>query len=111
MSVISAQAPRLRESIRLKRLAAMLRNTLRNYPMARLRVGKGAFGASLDETTSIYVRYSGNLTHEGMRDFLVMFGLWCAVDGDRIMPIDHTVVDGVSYLDSETSRLSNGRQV
>ncbi len=86
----------------------MLRNTLRSYPKAMLLHGKGGFGVSLGGGDCLYIRSSGQLTAQDLRDLLVLFATWLAVDPRRLLdePIDE--LDGVSHLDSEERFLSRG---
>jgi hypothetical protein len=93
------------------KLVAMLRNTLRNYPLARLHRGKGAFGASLGDNTWIRIRWSGSLTDTELRDLLALFATWLVVDPEALHENSDEEISGVSALASEARYLSSGRRI
>lgn len=99
MNDMSAQEPRSSDASPRSKLVRMLQNTLRSYPRARLRVGRGAFGASLDADTWIQIHTSGNLTATEVRDLLALFATWCVVDPGRIMHAFPDVLDGHSAME------------
>lgn len=76
----SAPAPKLVESLALRKLSAMLQNTLRKWPKARLLKRPEGFGVSLAADTYLYVSASGNLTAEEKRDLLALFATWWVAD-------------------------------
>jgi hypothetical protein len=84
----SKLVPKLRESTARAKLVTMLRNTLRNYPSARLWRFRGGFGVSLDGHTYLRVSYAGAWTPEDMRDLLALLATWCVADPQRIMCVD-----------------------
>jgi hypothetical protein len=93
------------------KLVAMLRNTLRSYPLARLHRGRDAFGASLGEDTWIRIRWSGHLTDTELRDLLALFATWLVVDPGALHENSDDGTAGHSALASEARYLSSGRQV
>ena len=107
MSDTSEQVPMSSAASRVEKLCRMLRSTLRSYPNARLLRGKGAFGAVLGDGTSIWVRYSGDLSGRDIRDLLALFATWCVVDPGRLLRDADATMDGVSSMDSELSQLFN----
>lgn len=98
MSDISAQAHRSSDASPQNKLVRMLQNILRSYPKARLRVGRGGFGASLDADTWITIHTSGNLSATELRDLLALFATWCVADPGRIMHAFPGVLDGASAM-------------
>lgn len=94
---------------RLGKLCRMLRNTLQSYPAARLLHGRGGFGVVLGDGISLYIRWSGRLAPRDLRDLLVLFVTWLAVDPERLVDLDGDESGGVSRLASEQSYYSNGR--
>jgi hypothetical protein len=109
MSATAAQVHRSNAAQRLGKLCRMLRNTLRSYPTARLLHGKGGFGAVLGDGISIYIRWSGHLAPSDLRDLLVLFATWLAVDPARLVDNERDDGDGVSRMANELAYLSNGR--
>jgi len=109
MSDTSARVPTSSAAARKNKLCRMLRNTLRNYPRAKLLHGRGGFGASLDAQKSIYIRFVGQLTNEDLRDLLALFATWLVVDPDRLRSEGFGEMAGVSRMDDEQSFLSSGR--
>ena|GEM_PF-4979713 len=109
MSDISAQVPKSNAAQRLDKLCRMLRNTLRNYPAARLLHGKDGFGAVLGDGISLYIRWSGHLAPADVRDLLVLFATWLAVDPGRLVDPEASDGGGVSRMANELAYLSNGR--
>jgi hypothetical protein len=87
----------------------MLRNTLQNYPTAKLLHGKGGFGVLLGEQRSLFIRSSGQLNAGDIRDLLVLFATWLAVDPDRLFDVGLDGQGGASYMATEERYLSNGR--
>lgn len=98
---------RSNDASRIAKLARMLQNILQKWPMARLRVGREGFGASLAEDTWIQIHTSGNLTAEDMRDLLALFAVWCAVDPERVINGFSVARDGASLTAREASSQSN----
>lgn len=82
--ITSPLEPKLGESLALRKLSVMLRNTLRSWPKAKVLRRVGGFGVSLAEDTYLYVSCSGNLTASEKRDLLVLFATWLAVDPGAI---------------------------
>lgn len=104
-----AQVPKSREAQRLNKLCRMLRNTLRSYPAAKLLHGMGGFGVSLEDGTSIWIRWSGRLAPMDLRDLLALFAIWLTVDPGRLVSVDGEASGGVSRMENEQSYYSNGR--
>lgn len=109
MSDTDARVPTSSAATRKNRLCRMLQNTLRSYPRAKLLHGRGGFGASLDATRSIYVRFVGPLSDQDLRDLLALFATWLAVDPERLRSEGFGEMAGVSRMDDERSYLSNGQ--
>ena len=109
MSDTSARVPTSSAAARKNKLCRMLRNTLRSFPRARLLHGKAGFGASLDDTRLIYIRFVGPLSDQDLRDLLVLFATWLAVDPERLRSEGFGETAGVSRMDYEQSFLSNGQ--
>lgn len=111
MSDTAALEPKSKESSRLNRLVRMLQNTLRNYPLARLRRGRGVFGASLGDNTWIHIRWSGDLSASDMRDLLALFATWLAVDPEGLLGNSADETNGSSAMGTEQRYLSSGQRV
>ncbi len=111
MSDTEGQERKSKESSRLSRLVRMLQSTLRSYPKARLRRGKGVFGASLGDNTWIHIRWSGDLSALDMRDLLALFATWLAVDPEGLLGNSDDETNGVSAMEAEQRYLSSGRRV
>ncbi len=109
MSDTWLQARKSKDAKRLSRLVHMLRNTLRNFPMAKLHHGKDVFGALLGDGCSISIHWTGNLSNEDLRDLLALFATWLVVDGGRLIDREADDQDGASWMESELSFLSHGR--
>jgi hypothetical protein len=109
MSGISAQAHKSLAAQRLGKLCRMLRNTLRSFPRAKLLHGKDGFGASLEDGTLLYIRWSGQLAPADIRDLLVLFATWLAVDPGRLVDAEADDSGGVSRLENEQWYYSSGR--
>lgn len=109
MSDTCGLGPRSRSATPLNKLCRMLRNTLRSYPKAKLLHGRGGFGASLDASSMIYIRYNGRWTAEDLRDCLALFATWLVVDPSRIMDADDEISGGVSRMENERAYYSNGQ--
>src|SRR5690349_9524407 len=107
MNAISASGPKSPEAQRLGKLCRMLRNTLRSYPAARLLHGRGGFGAVLGDGTSLFIRWSGQLPPRDLRDLLVLFATWLAVDPARLVDDEATEYSGVSRMESEQQYYSS----
>jgi hypothetical protein len=93
------------------KLVAMLRNTLRNYPLARLHRGRDVFGVSLGADTWIRIRWSGRLTDTELRDLLALFATWLVVDPEALHESSDDATGGSSAMASEARYLSSGRRV
>jgi len=91
------------------KLCRMLESTLRKWPKAKLLHGRAGFGASLDATTSIWIRSAGPLSAEDTRDLLALFATWLVVDPERLLQPEDEVTLGVSRMEAERQFLSNGR--
>jgi hypothetical protein len=109
MSDISTQVHRSSAAQRLGKLCRMLRSTLQSFPQARLLHGKGGFGAALGDGTSLYIRFSGHLAPEDVRDLLVLFATWLAVDPHRLYDPEADDGGGASPMASEHWYYSSGR--
>lgn len=105
----SKREHRLQDALRLRKLAAMLQNTLRRYPRARLISTRGVFGALLGGSDSLHIVYNGDLSTEDIRDLLALFATWCAVDPDTIVT-PPTALPGASLTAAVESYSSSGRQ-
>lgn len=103
------RVPRSNAAQRLGKLCRMLRSTLRSYPAARLLHGKGGFGVVLGDGVSLYIRWSGHLAPADIRDLLVLFATWLAVDPGRLHDPEADDGGGVSRMANELAYLSNGR--
>lgn len=66
----------------------MLQNTLQNYPQAKVHRNPGAFGVLLDERTYLRLCWSGPLSRRDMRDLLVLFASWLAVEPNALVGAD-----------------------
>ena len=97
MSDTSELEPKSRESQRLVKLSRMLRSMSRNYPQSFLRRTAVGFGVSLGGRGSLDIVVSGNLTPEVMRDCLVLFATWLAVDANGLIPVA-IPLDGAFYV-------------
>lgn len=71
-----------------ERLCRMLQNTLQSYPLAKVLRSPGAFGVSLDERTYLRLCWSGPLSRRDMRDLLVLFAAWLAVEPNALVGAD-----------------------
>jgi len=94
---------------RLGKLCRMLRNTLRSYPQARLLHGREGFGVVLGDGVSLFIRFSGHLAPADLRDLLVLFATWLAVDPARLIDEEATEYSGVSRMANEQQYYSSGR--
>lgn len=92
----TAQERKSRESTRLAKLSRMLQNTLRKWPNTSLISTVGAFGVRLEDGRYLHIVSSGQWTDADIRDLLVLFATWLAVDPDRLRG-GATPLDGVSY--------------
>lgn len=81
----SGQELKLSDAIQAAKLLRMLRSTLRRYPQGRLARHLDGFGASLGGGRWLRVRSSGDLSAEDLRDLLVLFATWLAVDGEYLL--------------------------
>lgn len=106
---ISARVRKSKRASPLEALCRMLRNTLRSWPSAKLLHGQAGFGATLDAGQFVWIRYSGQLSAQDLRDLLALFATWCVVDPERLMGETIAETNGASYMDSELSYLSSGR--
>jgi len=84
--ITSALERKLGESLASRKLSRMLRNTLQSFPTMKLATRRAAFGVFTDDGTYLYVSYSGNLTVDQKRDFLVLFATWLVADPDALLP-------------------------
>lgn len=109
MSDTSALVPKSNAAQRLNKLCRMLQSTLRNYPQARLLHGVGGFGVVLGDGISLYIRWSGQLAPADVRDLLVLFATWLAVDPGRLVDPEASDGGGVSRMGNEASYYCNGR--
>jgi hypothetical protein len=108
MNGTSVRVRRSSDAQRLEKLCRMLRNTLRNYPRAKLLHGKDGFGALLGDGISLYVRWSGHLAPADVRDLLALFVTWLAVDPQRLVDPESEAGGGASRMETELAYLSNG---
>jgi hypothetical protein len=105
----SARVRRSSDADRLDKLCRMLRNTLRSFPQAKLLHGAEGFGASLGKGRSLYIRSVGDLRDQDLRDLLVLFATWLAVDPERLHDGGVHGLGGASYMETEERYLSSGR--
>jgi hypothetical protein len=101
-------AQKLEESTASKRLLGMLRNTLRNYPRAKLLTRREGFGVSLDAEKSLYVSLRGDLTDTEKRDLLALLATWLVADPNALQPA-LTPLSGYYSTAVEEYKLSRGR--
>lgn len=78
----------------------MLQSTLQSYPLAKVHRNPGAFGVSLDERTYLRVCWSGRLSRQDLRDLLVLFATWLAVEPNALIGED-TELRGCSVTATE----------
>jgi hypothetical protein len=63
----------------------MLLSTLRNYPLARVRTQRDAYGVWLDAETYLRVSYSAGLTVSQQRDLLVLLSVWLVAKPNELL--------------------------
>lgn len=84
MSDTSEQELKSRDAARLEKLSRMSRSISRRFPGTKLERTRDGFGVLLGGERWLRVRATGSWTNEDMRDLLVFFATWLAVDGDYL---------------------------
>lgn len=80
-----AQGLKLLDATRRQKLVGMLRNMSQRFPQTRLQSNtRGDFGVSLADGRYLGIVSNGQWSDEELRDFFVLFALWCVTDREGL---------------------------